>query len=73
MGDAMNREQFNRERLYQASIAIARTMLKKNFITEDEYFQIETILLKKYRPLLGGLQVGKMQKTLEKIALLSDR
>jgi hypothetical protein len=52
----MNKEQFKRERLYQVSIAVVRTMLKKNVITMDEYCMIDTALLEKYKPLLGGLQ-----------------
>jgi len=68
----MNREDFRRERLYQASIAVARTMLQKGLITDDEYRQIDTMFLDKYRPLLGGLKVGIQQKNLDFTPLLSD-
>ena len=68
----MNSEQFKRERLYQSTIAIVRTMLKNSLITEDEFCQIDTMLLKKYRPLLGGLKVGIQQKTLDLSGSLSD-
>jgi len=68
----MNREDFRRERLYQASIAVARTMLQKGLITDDEYRQIDTMFLNKYRPLLGGLKVGIQQKNLDFTPLLSD-
>jgi len=68
----MNREDFRRERLYQASIAVARTMHKNGLITEDELCQIDTIFIEKYRPLLGGLKVGIQQKTLDFSGILSD-
>jgi len=68
----MNREDFRRERLYQASIAIARTMFQKGLITDDELHQIDTMLLDKYRPLLGGLKVGIQQKNLDFTPLLND-
>ena len=68
----MNREQFKRERLYQTTIAIVRMMLKNSLITEDEFCQIDSMLLEKYRPLLGGLKVGIQQKTLDLSGNLSD-
>ena len=68
----MNSEQFKRERQYQTTIAIVRTMLKNSLITEAEFCQIDTMLLEKYRPLLGGLKVGIQQKTLDLSANLSD-
>ena len=61
----MNSEQFKREKLYQSTIAIVKTMLKNSQITEDEFYQIDTMLLEKDRPLLGGLKVGIQQKTLD--------
>jgi len=68
----MNSEQFKRERQYQSTIAIVKTMLKNSFINEDEFCQIDTMLLEKYRPLLGGLKVGIQQKTLDLSGKLSD-
>jgi len=68
----MNREDFRRERLYQASIAVARTMHKKGLITEDELCQIDTSFIEKYRPLLGALKVGIQQKNLDFSGVLSD-
>jgi len=68
----VNREQFKRERLYQTTIAIVRMMLKNSLITEDEFCQIDSMLLEKYRPLLGGLKVGIQQKTLDLSGNLSD-
>jgi len=51
----MSKEQFERERLYQATIAVARTMLRNGLITEDEFAIIDTKMREKYRPLLGSL------------------
>jgi len=51
----MNKEQFERERLYQATVSIARTMLRRGLITEEELIIIDTKTREKYRPLLGTL------------------
>lgn len=41
--------------LYHAAISMAKSMLEKGLITEEEYAEIDTILLEKYRPYLGTL------------------
>ena len=51
----MTEEQFRCEKLYQAAIFIARTMLRQGLISEEEMRIIDEILLEKYKPLLGGL------------------
>ena len=51
----MDDEQFEREKLYQATMNMFRTMLEKGIITEEQYNVIDTKMLQKYRPLLGGL------------------
>jgi hypothetical protein len=51
----MNADQFDRERLYQATIAVACVMLRQGVITEDELAAFETKMRRKYRPLLGSL------------------
>jgi len=71
-GRKMNRDDFRRERLYQTSIAVARTMHKKGLISEAEFCQIDIIFLEKYRPILGMLKVGIQQKNLDFALLLSD-
>jgi len=68
----MNSEQFKRERLYQSTISIVKTMQKNGLISEDELCQIDTMFLEKYRPLLGGLKVGIQQKNLDFTAHLRD-
>lgn len=51
----MTREQFEREKNYRVSIAIAKAMLLRKLITEKEYRKIDNILVKKYNPVFGGL------------------
>lgn len=52
---AMNEDQFEREKLYQATMNMFRSMLKKGLITEEQYSIIDTKMLQKYQPLLGTL------------------
>ena len=51
----MSEKQFEAELNYQAAIEIADSFLKRGLLTEEEYHQIDTILLQKYRPFLGSL------------------
>ena len=51
----MNEKQFEAEMNYQAAIEIADSFRKRGLLTEEEYHQIDTILLQKYRPTLGSL------------------
>ena len=60
----MNDDQFEREKLYQLSLFVAKAMKEKTIITAEEYSAINTILMEKYRPLLGGLQAEKTEKKL---------
>ena len=46
----MTEEQFRAEKLYQATMNMARRMLSQRLISEEEYCQIDTIFLEKYRP-----------------------
>lgn len=50
----MTKEQFDREKKYQAALAVARSMLKQNVINEDDFLRIEAKLRDKFRPILGG-------------------
>lgn len=52
---AMNEDQFEREKLYQATMNMFRSMLKKGLITEEQYTIIDKKMLQKYQPLLGTL------------------
>ena len=51
----MTEEQFRAEKLYQATMNMARRMLSQGLISEEEYCQIDTIFLEKYRPVFGTL------------------
>ena len=46
----MSNEDFHNDMLYHAAISMAKSMLEKGLITEEEYTEIDTILLKKYQP-----------------------
>ena len=59
VGRTMTKEQFEREKNYGASMAVARTMLSKGIITEKEYCAIDTIFKKKYLPIIGALCAEK--------------
>jgi len=61
----MDSETFNNERLYQSSISIARSMFQRQLINEEEFCSIDTLLLEKYKPLLGNFINGKSPKTLD--------
>ena len=54
----MTREQFEREKKYQAALAIARAMLQKGIVDEDDYVKIETVLRSKFCPFIGAFQPG---------------
>lgn len=51
----MSKEQMRQEKLYQATMSMIRRMLTEGLITEEEYRQIDTMFLEKYRPLFGTL------------------
>lgn len=51
----MSKEQMTNEKLYQATMSMVRRMLAEGLITEEEYRQIDTMFLEKYRPLFGTL------------------
>lgn len=56
----MNEDQFEREKLYQATMNMFRSMLKKGLITEEQYAIIDTKMLQKYQPLLGTLFAAQL-------------
>lgn len=53
----MTKEQFDREKNYGASVSIAKALLQARLITEREFCKIDTIYRRKYRPIIGGLQL----------------
>ena len=52
---AMGKEEFRNEKLYQTTMYLARKMLEEGVISEEEYRQIDTIFLEKYKPVFGTL------------------
>lgn len=51
----ISKEQMRQEKLYQVTMSMVRRMLAEGLITEEEYRQIDTMFLEKYRPLFGTL------------------
>lgn len=51
----MTPEKFEDEKNYQSSRQIAENLRSKGLLTEEEFGEIDTILLQKYRPSLGTL------------------
>lgn len=51
----MSKEEFRDEKLYQTTMHLARKMLSDGLISEEEYRQIDTIFLAKYKPVFGTL------------------
>lgn len=54
----MNDMDFNSEMNYQITMSCVRQLKRNGAITEEEYRKIDTIMLKKYRPILGTLLSG---------------
>ncbi len=55
MNCMMTKEQFEREKNYQASRAVVKLMLNNGVITEKEYKKFDTKLVSEYRPLFGSI------------------
>lgn len=51
----MTPEQFKSEKDYRVTLSIAKSMLQRGLITEQEYKKIDGIMLEKYRPLLDAV------------------
>ncbi len=52
----MSEDQFRNEKMYHATMSIARTLLERGDMTAEEYGQIDTIFRRKYRPILVSLR-----------------
>lgn len=52
---AVSKEQLKNEKLYQVTMSMVRRMLENGLISEEEYRQIDTMFLEKYRPVFGTL------------------
>ena len=51
----MSKEEFRNEKMYQTTMHLVREMLKDGIISKEEYRQIDTIFLEKYKPVFGTL------------------
>jgi len=54
----MSKEELQTEKMYQLSIAIAKSMLSQGVISEESYCVLRDKLLEKYRPIQGTLLSG---------------
>lgn len=52
---AMNEAQFEREKLYQSSMAMFRKMFDEHLISSDQFLTIQKEMQKKYQPIFGTL------------------
>lgn len=52
----MSEGQFQNEKLYHATMNIAKTLMGQGAMTAEEYGQIDTIFREKYRPILVSLR-----------------
>ena len=59
----MTQVQFERETRYGTVLAIAAVMLEKGILTERDYRKIDTMMRRKYRPVIGGLLPFNSRKT----------
>lgn len=55
----MTKEQFDREKKFQAAMSIARAMLMRGIISERDYTEILTRFTAKFCPVFAGLYALK--------------
>jgi len=53
----MTNEQYKREMCYRVSMAAANSMLCQGLITREEHNTFNSMMIKKHRPMIGGLLV----------------
>ena len=51
----MTPEELRNDMLYHMALSMTKTMLEKGLLSQEEYAEIDTILLQKYQPYLGRL------------------
>lgn len=54
----MGEKEFRAELRYRMSLSVAGMLLEDGVVSEEEYREIDTILLKRHRPVLGTLLAG---------------
>ena len=55
----MNDEDFNNEMHYHLTMHYVRQLKRDGAISDEEYQEIDEMLLKKHRPIIGTLLAGK--------------
>lgn len=60
-----SKDEFECEKQYLAARSVAESMHKAGIISDKELSEIDTILLKKYRPSLSALLCGKPLNKIE--------
>ena len=55
----MSKEELHNDMLYHAAISMTKTMLENGLITEEEYAEIDTILLEKIPTIFGYIIIRK--------------
>jgi len=51
----MTKEQFRNEKMYLATMNLAKNLLNQGVISEEQYDEIDTIFTRKYAPSLSTL------------------
>ncbi len=51
----MTHDQFKSEKNYRISLSIAKSMLEKGLIDKREYSKIDSLLIEKYKPVIGSI------------------
>jgi len=65
----MNKEQFAREKAYSANCLISQALFTRGIISESDRRQINKILVRKYRPMIGSLYENDLQSSLKTRAI----
>ena len=50
----MDKARFDNEKTYQLTMSLARAMLRRALINQEEYDSIDIMMTRKYKPLLGA-------------------
>ena len=51
----VDNDEFKREKIYQATMQVAKNMLVSGLITKEEYLVIDSKMEQKYKPIFGNL------------------
>ena len=52
----MTHEQFDREKKYQAALAVARSLLREGIIDDGDFTKVEDVLRRKFCPFIGAFR-----------------